>query len=322
MANSYSGVATAGEVVALPHAIREVFSNDILYEAVGIMKFWEFAVKKTELGRDAGQTVTFTKYANISRGGVLTESSDMETKNLSTSQFGITVNEYGNAVGVREKLLQVSWHDVLAQAAKQLGRDYAIVLDLLLRDTVLGATTNVLYAGDKATRALMDGDADFFDVELVRDAVELLQTANAPKFNGDYYIGFIHPHQAAYLSRDPDWIAANNYANTRRLFNGELGRWNDVIFIVTTHMNNGAVGSSDPAYEAALVNAATGGATNANVYKASIFGDNAFGFAEGLPVELRDNGVQDFGRKHALAWYSIMGSGRIDEEFIVNLETV
>ena len=322
MANAYSGVATAGEVVALPQAIRTIFSNDILYEAVGIMKFWDFAVKKTELGKDAGHTVTFTKYANITRGGSLTESSDLESKNLSASQISITITEYGNAVGVREKLMQTSWHDMLTQASTQLGRDYAIVLDLLLRDTVLGATTNVLYAGGRASRAAMQGLVDYFDVELVRDAVELLQTANTPKFNGDFYVGLIHPHQAAYLSRDPDWIAANNYANSRRLFNGELGRWNDVVFISTTHMNNGAVGATDPAYEAALVSAATGGVAAAHVYRATIMGDNGYGFAEGLPVELRDNGVQDFGRKHALAWYSIMGAGLIDENFIVNVESV
>jgi N4-gp56 family major capsid protein len=322
MANAWSGVTTAGEVTALPEAIRTVYSNDILYTAMGIMKFMDFSVKKTELNADAGTTITFTKYANLTRGGALTESTDLETKAMDASQISITVTEYGNAVGVREKLVQTAWHDTLANASKLLGRDYAIVTDLLLRDTVLGATTNVIYAGEKASRAAMDGAADFFDVESIRRSVEILQTADAPKFNGDYYVGFIHPHQASYLSRDPDWVAANNYANTRRIFNGEIGRWEDVIFISTTHMNNGAVGSTHPAYEAALVNAATGGAANAHVYKASIFGDSSYGFAEGLPVELRDNGVQDFGRKHGLAWYSIMGSGRIDENFIVNIETV
>lgn len=322
MSNAWSGVATAGEVVALPEAIRTVYSNDILFEAVGIMKFMDFAVVKTELGKDAGHTITFTKYSNLALGGSLSEDADLETKNMDASQISVTVTEYGNAVGVREKLLQVNWHDTLQKAAQLLGRDYAIVADLMLRDVVLGATTNVIYGGGKASRAAMDGAADFFDVELIRNAVEILQTANAPKFNGDYYVGFIHPHQASYLSRDPDWIAANNYANTRRLFNGELGRWEDVIFISTTHMNNGAVGSTHPAYEAALVNGATGGASAAHVYKASIFGDNAYAFAEALPVELRDNGTQDFGRKHGLAWYSIMGSDQIDEEFIVNIETV
>lgn len=168
----------------------------------------------------------------------------------------------------------------------------------------------------------MVGGVDYFDVEMVRQAVEILQTKNAPKFNGDFYVGFVHPHQAAYLKRDPDWIAANNYANTRALFTGELGRWEDVVFISTTHCRNGAAASTDPGYLAALVAAATGGATAANVYESLIFGDSAVGKATGLPVEMRDNGVQDFGRKHSLAWYSIMGAGILEDDFIVRGESV
>jgi hypothetical protein len=38
-----------------------------------------------------------------------------------------------------------------------------------------------------------------------------------------------------------------------------------------------------------------------------MIGDNAFGQPIALPVELRDGGVLDFGREHALAWYGIWG---------------
>ena len=44
-----------------------------------------------------------------------------------------------------------------------------------------------------------------------------------------------------------------------------------------------------------------------------MLGDNAFGHAISLPVELRDGGVLDFGREHALAWYSIWGWGVVTE---------
>jgi N4-gp56 family major capsid protein len=322
MADAWSGVTTAGEVVALTQAIRDVYSMDILHEAMGIMRFAEFAVYREDLMIEAGQTVKFTKYANITTGGALTESSNLEAVNMTASQISATVTEYGNAVGIREKLLQVNWHDTLSEAATLLGRDYALVTDLMLRDAIEAVTTNVRYGGGKASRALMDGASDFFDVELIRTAVEILQTANAPKYNGDYYVGFIHPHQAAYLKRDPDWISANNYANTRRLFNGEIGRWEDVVFISTTHMSNGAVASTDPAYKAALVDGATGGASDADVYQAAIMSDSSYAHAVALPVELRDNGVQDYGRKHGLAWYSIQGAKVLDENFIVLLETV
>lgn len=318
---SYSGVHTAGDFVALPQAILDVYSVDIMHEALGIMRFEEFAVKKTELTAQPGQTINFTRYNNIQRGGQLDEETELSEKSMSASQHGISVTEWGNAIGVSEKLLQLSYDDVLAEAALLLGRDFAVVNDLMMRDAlVLGS--QVLYAGDKASRAAMVGGTDYFDVEIIRKAVEILQTKNAPKFNGDFYTCFLHPHQAAYLKRDPDWVSANNYAQTRALFNGELGRWEDVVFIGTTHCRNGAAGTNDPGFEATMDDAATAGATPADVYEAFIFADSSYGKATALPVEMRDDGVRDYGRKHGLAWYGIQGSGILEDDFIVRVESV
>ena len=58
-----------------------------------------------------------------------------------------------------------------------------------------------------------------------------------------------------------------------------------------------------------------------NVYKAVIFGDAYYGIAYGLPVELRDNGTEDFGRKRSLAWYAILGAGRLHDKYGVVIET-
>lgn len=317
----YTGVNTAGDVQALPQAILDVYSADILFEAQGIMRFEEFAVKKTELEKTPGQTITMTRYNNIERGGQLKEDETLTERQMSASQQAITVTEYGNAIGVTEKLLVASFDDTLAEGAKLLGRDYAVVNDLMCRDT-LSSASQIVYAGDKTSTAALDGDTDFFDVEVIRKGVEILQTKNAPKFNQDFYICFVHPHQTSYLKRDPDWVSANNYANTRALFNGEVGRWEDVIFIGTTHCRNGAADANDPGYEATFVDAATGGATNANVYEAILFADSAYGRATALPVEMRDSGVQDYGRKHGLAWYSIMGSGILEDDFIVRIQSV
>jgi hypothetical protein len=58
-----------------------------------------------------------------------------------------------------------------------------------------------------------------------------------------------------------------------------------------------------------------------SAYEAIMLGDNAFGQAISLPVELRDGGVLDFGREHALAWYSIWGWGVITDSSVVKLVT-
>lgn len=314
---SYSGLATAGTIVALPEAMLEVYSLDIQHEAMGVARLAEFAQKKTELGKQKGETINFTRYANLTRGGTLAEDADLEgnEQSMSASQVPITVTEYGNAVGLTEKLLLLSYDDMLSEAAVLLGRDYAVVLDLAIRDVLDAGAGSSIFAGDATAIGNTDSN-DVFDVEVVRDSVEILQTANTPKFNADFYVGFIHPHAAAYLKRDPDWVSANNYANTRALFNGELGRWEDVVFISTTHMPNGACAAADPGYKAALDGTGAGGI---NLYHAYIFGDGAVGWAEALPVEMREGGVRDYGRKHGIAWYSIMGFGMIYADYSVEI---
>ena len=316
MANSYSGVSTSGLITSLPQALMDVYSLDILHNAQGIMRYEEFAVKKTELSAAPGQRVLFTAYSDITRGTVLTESASLETKSMAASQIPCVVTEYGNAIGMSEKLLQLSWDNLLSEASTLLGRDYAVVRDLSIRDVVAAGGTNTLFTTAGATNVGGVLPGDYFDVETLRVGLEALQTANAPKFYGDFYVCFVHPHQAAYLRRDPDWIAAHHYAGSRNLFNGEVGRWEDCIFVVTTHQGNGAAGSGAPGYEALLDGAGDDGQ---NLYRATLIADQAYGVADALPVELRDNGVQDFGRTHALAWYGIWGQTVLNDEHLVQI---
>ena len=318
MAAVYSGVSTVGDVVAIPQLILDIYSSDILYTAMGIMRFEEFAVQKEDLMVSPGQTITMNRFNNITRGSTLTEGTALEEKAMSMSQRAVTVTEWGNAIGVTEKQLAMSYEDTLKNAAILLGRDYAVVNDLMLRDALTGGT-NVYYAGNQASGAALVPGTDYFDIESIRKGVEILQNSNAPKFGGKFYVCFAHPHQIAYLKRDPDWIAANNYANTRNLFTGEVGMWEDTVFISTTHCRNGAAGTLDPGYEATFATLAGG---TDPVYEAYLFADSALGKATALPVEMRQKEREDYGRKHGLAWYSIMGAAILEDDFLVRMQSV
>lgn len=321
---TYTGVTTSGNVVALPQTLLKQYSEDLEHEALGVMLWQEFVVPKLELQAQPGNTIVFTKYKNISRGGPILETDDIEPTNLSAAQTSIMVTEYGNAIGVTEKELRMASDDTMREMAFQLGRDYGMVVDFAIRDVAYQGS-NVIYAGANVSRAAMDS-TDVFDVETVRRAVEILQTNNAPRFRGrngeaPFYVCYCHPHQAMSLTRDADWKDANNYAQTRNVFNGELGRWMDVVFIASSYIKNGVTGAGDDVYDAALHGAAVAGGGSADVYKAVIMGDNAIGWASALPVEMRMDTPQNFGRRYELAWYSIMGFGILNDEHIVNIET-
>lgn len=296
---------------------RIVYSREIEFKALPIMRFSQFATQKTELGVEPGLTISMLTYDNLKLGGALEEMKNLSTQALSGSMKQITVQEHGNAVSNSELLIQSSFDDIMATTTTLLGRDYAMVMDCELRDVALSGT-NIVYGGQKASRAEIT-DTDKMKVSTVKDAIEILATNNAPKYANLYWICFVHPHQSRDLRDDTAWINASNYGAPEQLFTGEIGRIDDTRFIETTLMCNGACASTDPAYKAELVKGTDSNQTN--IYQAVIFGDAYYGIAWSLPVELRDNGVEDFGRKRSLAWYAIWGTGLLHNDYGVVIET-
>lgn len=296
---------------------RIVYSREIEFKALPLMRFSQFATQKTELGVEPGLTISMLTYDNLALGGALEEMKNMSTQALSGSMKQITVQEHGNAVSNSELLIQSSFDDIMATTTTLLGRDYAMVMDCELRDVALSGT-NIVYANKKASRAAITA-SDKMNVAVIKDGIEILATNNAPKYGNAYWICFVHPHQSRDLRDDSAWINASNYGNPELLFNGEIGRIDDTRFIETTLMCNGACASTDPAYKAALVSGTDGNQTA--IYQAVLFGDAYYGIAWSLPVELRDNGVEDFGRKRSLAWYAIWGTGLLHNDYGVVIET-
>lgn len=317
-----TATSTENGGVKLTDGIRTVYSKEIEFKALPVMRFAQFATRKTELGVEPGLTISMMTYANLKLGGKLTEMVDMTTQALSSSMKQITVTEHGNAVSNSRLLMESSFDDIMASTTTLLGRDYAMVLDCELRDTALSGT-NIVFAsksdGSAVTeRAGLDATCKM-KVSTIKDAIEILATNNAPKREGAYWICFVHPHQSRDLRDDSAWINASNYGAPEQLFNGEIGRIDDTRFIETTLMCNGKAPSTDPAYKQELAKGQ--GGNTVPVFQSVIFGDEYYGIAWSLPVELRDNGVEDFGRKQSLAWYAIWGTGILNNEYGVVIET-
>lgn len=314
------GVDNGG--VLLDNNVRTVYSRDILFKAQPDLRLMQFAKRKIELETQPGHTIAMLTYDNIARGGKLTENKKIERQPMKNSFNHITIEEYGNATGVSSMALKATFDDVLSSATTLLGRDYALVVELVLRD-VAEAGTNKVYArkGNAivSTRAGLDATCKF-TVASVKDAIEILSENNVPKHTAtNSWVCIVHPHQSRDLRDDNAWINAANYGDPERLFYGEIGRIDDVRFFETTIMSNGGATADQPGYKAELVKGTDGNATD--IYTSILFGDDYYGFAEGLPVSIRDNGVEDFERTISLAWYSIFGAGLLHDSHGVVIET-
>ena len=338
---SYSGTNTN-----LTQAIQQIWSKEILFQAMPILRFEQFAVKKTELGVAPGLQINFLRYNNLGAASPLVEGVRMQTNALTAQQFSITVSEHGYALAVSELLLNASFDDVMASASRLLGRNMALYLDKLSRDTLYSATSTIYgedrsnlsavnnwyaYGTNASSRATLTG-ANYLTPRTVKDAVETLSTKNIPRL-GETYVAFVHPHQSRRLRDNPEFIEVTKYAAPGNFMLGEIGRLYDTVFIETTQVRKvaGGAGSGYSADTAVAPTVTPGGGyiTPAEFtgngasdrYDAIFIGDNAFGHAISLPVELRDGGILDFGREHALAWYSIFGLGLITDQAVVIAET-
>jgi len=375
--------AYSGSNSQLSQAIQTIWSKEILFQAMPILRFEQFAVKKTELGVAPGLRVNFLRYKNFDVVATpLTEGVRMSTNALTAEQIAITVAEHGYAVAVSELLLNASFDDIMASASRLLGRHMAQYLDVQARDTLAaatsatfgydrsafdGATNFNLYQEGSVATAVSGSDTSVgsgakagkykLTTAAIKDSALVLASKNIPRI-GETYVQFIHPKQSRDLRANPEFIEVTKYAAPGNFMLGEIGRLYDVVFIETTQVKKYATGSTVTNYTSAVgapadqysspVKANTGpglggnpaltqfgngaGGTGsayptdtttltADVYESIMIGDNAFGHAISLPVELRDGGVLDFGREHALAWYAIWGLGVITDQAINKVYT-
>jgi N4-gp56 family major capsid protein len=349
---SGGAITTAGATSAtgyssgeyLSPAIQTIWSKEILFQAMPVLRFEQFAVKKTELGVMPGLTINFMRYNNLAtdeaNGSELTEGVRMDPVALSSSQIQITVKEQGKAVSVTELLLNASFDDVMASASRLLGRHMAQSMDIQARNTLY--KNAVPFGGGAAvppsvvfgrTPAAARGSISPYDAgtlgnasapgymspATIKDAVEVLAEQNIPRL-GDTYVCFVHPSQSRSIRDWPEFIEVSKYAAPGNFMLGEIGRLYDVVFIETTQVKKGLTLTNVTDVD---TNPVTSGVqANANAYNAIMIGDNAFGQAIALPVELRDGGVIDFGREHGLSWYAIWGFGMITHESRVVINTL
>jgi len=337
-ATSATGYTVGG--TALSPAIQTIWSKEILFQAMPVLRFEQFAVKKTELGVMPGLTINFMRYNNLatdeSAGAELTEGTRMEPVALSASQIQITVKEQGKAVSVTELLLNASFDDVMASSSRLLGRHMAQSMDIQARNTLYQA--GVPFGGGSAVAPSVvfgrtapatrgprapyeyaaagnSGAPGYMSPATVKDAVEILAGQNIPRL-GDTYVCFVHPSQSRSIRDWPEFIEVTKYAAPGNFMLGEIGRLYDVVFIETTQVKSG-LGKVDSNPATSIQDAVL-----SNSYSSIMIGDNAFGQAIALPVELRDGGVIDFGREHGLSWYAIWGFGVITHESRVIINTL
>ena len=273
--------------------------------------------QKCPIPKNGGKTIEFRKFDPLPKmtdplqEGVTPDGQKLDMKTVSAE-----VKQYGGFVELSDILLLTAIDNNLVQATKLLGGQAGRTLDTITREVLAGGT-NVQYAeGQVESRGELVGGKEagnhYLTVDAIRRAVRYLKKMNAETINGSY-VGIIHPDTSYDLMSDPKWINVKTYSDPEGIYQGEIGKIENVRFVET---------SEAKVFEGE-------GADGVDVYSTLIIGDNAYGTTEiaggGLQhivKQLGSAGTADPLNQRATAgWKATKAAVRLVEPYMIRIET-
>jgi len=296
---------SATRKVDLDPAILPVIQSDVIMDTLPLRIFRNFTKVKTDLQRTPSDSIRFLKMNDLQGGGMLeSEDTPIGHEKLGVNYVDVTVHEFGNGIKISRRALEQtpSPINLLTDAARLLMRNESMRMDEYYRDIFLGTANKIYYKTGGGGAATSDVNKKF-DADVLKDAIEVLETNLVPKFRrgGDEFWACVaHPHVIRQLRDTTYWLEAHKYTDPQSIWNGEVGRIEDVVFFKKQDMPILTAGS----------------ANSLDVHRTVLLGSDAVASAITVPTELREGGVIDYNRWVAMVWYSIEGGGIIEDNMI------
>ncbi len=244
------------------NAYQNFFSKQLLDTQVQLTVLDQFSLKRPLPKNVGAKTISFfwrSNSENNSSGNVaavqtLSEGTPIATfTNFVLNRLDVPLVQYGEATKVTDILTMTELFDMLQQNIEGMGEDAALHADDVTRNAIIAATqsgvTIVGAAGNTTSymgKMYAQGLADFTAlaaasqsagkltaIDFVRAATQLMKN-RARHWGGDY-VGVICPEMSFDLQNDPDWIDASNYGKPDQRFKGELGKYGNVRFVMSTN---------------------------------------------------------------------------------------
>ena len=228
---------TYAEGDGLSDEMRTYYADYLIDNAEPNLIHDQFA-QKHPIPRHGGKTIQFRKYDPLPKlTEALSEGVTPSGQSLNMGVVEATVHQYGGYVEFSDLLLLTAVDNNLVMATKLLGSQAGRTLDTITREVLCGGT-NVQYGADAVpARYLLAGGMaagnHYMTVDCIKRAVRSLKNQNAEKINGSYAC-IIHPDCAYDLTNDPNWKSPHQYADTKELYEGEIGMIEGVRFVEST----------------------------------------------------------------------------------------
>lgn len=275
-------------------------------------RFRQFCDVKDAGGKHKGQTFTWDTVQDVATaGGTLVETATMPETNFTIIQGTLTITEYGNSVPYSGKLEALSKFDVRKPVMKALKNDAKKVFDRAayaqfyltpLRVAPTGGTSsNAITLTTNGTATITTSIA--YSNNHAKAVVDLMKERNIPAYVGDDYMSIAWPTTLRTFKNNLESIHQYTESGIKLIFNGEIGRYENVRYTEQTNVVKGA-GSTD----------GTGGTTWPGSGISGwifFFGEDTVAEGIAIPEEMRAKIPTDYGRSKGVAYYYLGGFGLV-----------
>ena len=296
-------MATVNTIEKVTQENAVFYDRTLLKRLVGSLHFAKYGQKRN-ISKNNGTEIDMRRFNSLAAPTTpLTEGVTPDGKEFTVTNVRATVRQYGDYVVVSDVLDMAGLDPVVTEMAEVLGEQAAETIDNVIKEEIFNGTT-VQYAGGAAGRDTVTG---VLTGDEVMKAVRTLRANKAKPMADGYYIGFIDPHCAYDLMKDPLWQDVSKYSNKENIEKGEIGKLHGVKFIDNT--NEFVAG---------------------NVHGTLIIGQDAYGVVdiEGskkpriIIKNAKDGGSADpLEQRNTIGWKVMFTAKRLQELAMVRIET-
>lgn len=304
-------------------------SKKVVHAAQPMMKARQFVSVEPAFGKNKGESVQIYRAGNtatVEDTAAINELDRIPTTSVAVTPRLITVNEYGRAIPFTGKVETLAEVDVESNVyLKALRNHMAKTIDYHVFQAFKGSDIIATPTSSTAITWSVTGTAGAtassnISAKHVKDIIDAMKTgifgANTgrpvPYYDGESYVCIASVNFLRGLKDDADYEVATKYAHPEDLYLGEVGRFYNCRFIESNHTT-------------ALSN---GVGTSSVLGEAIFFGEDPVREIVAVPEEVRSKLPEDYGRDKGLAWYAMLGWGRVwdfstdSEEHIVRVASL
>jgi len=286
------GTPSTTAAAILGNTVTSYFQKTMLEWMRPNFRFYSFATKKP-LPSGEGSSVVWNRKVALAYGYNLSQGVPIcAVKTISTNKVSALVEQLGDSVNVSDYARLTSSIDTDAYALELMADQAANTVEQYIIQS-LTADLNVTHfvKNEVPTTTLKEGYAGTvicasrtsrLALSDIRTVVTRLQSNNVPTYDGNNYVGIVHPIQLQDIYSDTAFTGWTQYQNPEKMYDYEVGKAYNCRVMTSTMVPiaPGSVLSGDS------MSTATGSCWRA--FGMAILGKDAYGVTE------LDGGIQTF----------------------------